>query len=179
MYIYLPDLKNRPGEIFNYSFHEALTDFHADFSEGGSVKLAIKVSHSGHEVLIKGRVEASVETLCSRCLEPFEHKVNNSFTESFAVIKGSTADEPPANLAVETANMLTVTGDFLYLDEYVRQMIILAEDHSPLCRPDCKGICSGCGADLNHYSCQCIDDDSDDSDIDVRLLKLKELKSGN
>ncbi len=176
MYIYLPDLKNRPGVVFDYDFDEELTDFHADFSEGGTVKLAIKVSHSGQEVLVKGSIEASVEAVCSRCLEPFVHKVNTSFTESFAVVKGSAGEESPANLAVETANMLTVTGDILYLDEYIRQLIILAEDHSPLCRPDCKGICSGCGFDLNQHACQCVDHDSE---IDIRLLKLKELKSGN
>ncbi len=176
MYIYLPDIKARLGEVFDYSFDEELTDFHADFTEGGTVKLAIEVSHSGQEVLVKGSIEASVEAVCSRCLEPFVQIVNTNFTESFAVVKDSAAEETPASLAVETANMLTVTGDFLYLDEYIRQLIILAEDHSPLCKPDCKGICSGCGTDLNVSNCQCVDDDSD---IDIRLLKLKELKSGN
>ena len=176
MYIYLPDIKTRTGESFDYSFDEELTDFHSDFSEGETVKLVIKASYSGREVVIKGNIEASLAASCSRCLEPFIQKVNTSFIESFAVVRGSAAEETPADLAVETANMLTVTGDFLYLDEYIRQLIILAEDHSPLCSPDCKGICSGCGVDLNRYSCQCVDDESD---IDIRLLKLKELKSGN
>ncbi len=176
MHIYLPDIKSKSGDIFDYNFDEKLADFHADFSEGGTVKLIVRASHSGHEVLIKGNIEAFVETFCSRCLEPFVQKLKANFTESFTVIKGSSAEETPADLAVETANMLTVTGDTLYLDEYIRQLIILAEDHSPLCRPDCKGICSGCGADLNQSACQC---EEDDSDIDIRLLKLKELKSGN
>ncbi len=176
MYIYLPDIKSRSGENFDYRFNEELSDFYGDFSEGGTAQLIVKASHSGEEVMIRGSIEASVEAVCSRCLEPFVQKVKTNFTESFAVIKGSTAEETPLDLAVETANMLTVTGDVLYLDEYIRQLIILAEDHSPLCKPDCKGICSGCGADLNRHSCQCVEDDSD---IDIRLLKLKELKSGD
>ncbi len=176
MYIYLPDIKTRTGESFDYNFDEELTGFKSDFSEGVTVKLMIKASYSGSEVVINGSLEAFLAVSCSRCLEPFIQKVNTSFTESFAVVRGARDEETTTDLAVETANSLTVTGDFLYLDEYIRQLIILAEDHSPLCSPECKGICSGCGVDLNHYSCQCVDDESD---IDIRLLKLKELKSGN
>lgn len=176
MFIYLPDVKNRLGEVSKFRFEQELNDFHADFSEGGTVKLVVEVSHSGTEVLIKGNIEATKKADCSRCLQPFTQSVNTSFIESFAVVKGSATEEKPADLAVETANMLTVTGDYLYLDEYIRQLIILAEEQSPICKPYCEGICSGCGVDLNLDSCRCVDDDSE---IDVRLLKLKEYKSGN
>ncbi len=177
MYIYLPDIKSRSGEVIDYCFDEELADFHGDFSEGRTVKLTLSASYGGEEVIIKGSLEAAVVAICSRCLEPIVQKVETNFIESFTVIKGSAGEGTVADLAAETANTLTVAGDTLYLDEYIRQLIILDEDHSPLCKPGCKGICSGCGADLNRFSCQCTADD--DHDIDIRLLKLKELKSGN
>lgn len=177
MYIYLPDLKSRPGEAVDYCFNEELSDCKGDFSEGRTVKVMLSASHSGGEVIIKGSLEAAVDAACSRCLEPVDQKVNINFIESFTVLKGSACEGKAADLAAETANALTVTGDTLYLDEYIRQLIILDQEHSPLCKPGCKGICSGCGTDLNRLSCQCAA--ADDSEIDIRLLKLKELKSGN
>ncbi len=176
MFIYLPDIKNRPGEVYKFNFERELCDLSDDFSEGGMVQLFIEVSHSGTEILIKGIIEATLEATCSRCLQPFTQPVNTGFLESFTVVKGSSDEESPAEQAAETANMLTVSGDYLYLDEYIRQQIILAEEQNPTCKPDCLGICSGCGAELNLFSCQCEDNKSE---IDVRLLKLKEYKSGD
>ena len=43
-----------------------------------------------------------------------------------------------------------------------------------LCSEYCKGICSGCGVNLNTEDCKC-EDSIDVDDIDPRFAKLKEL----
>jgi len=173
MYIYLPEVKQKEGEALDYLFEENLSEWFDDFSEGDSITLQVSVSSSLDKVLINGSFNAVIQAVCSRCLENFEHHLKADFTEVFNVLKEVPTGSTPDSLAVETANMYTVTGDYLYLDEYIRQLIILAQEHSPLCKADCKGICAGCGTDLNNSSCSC---NMDDEAIDIRLLKLKELK---
>lgn len=172
MHIYLPEIRSKPGEAVDYSFEEKLSDCFDDFWDGGALKLLISASSSGDKVIITGSLEVSALAVCSRCLEQFEHHFKTDFTEAFTILKIIPIDSSPEMLAAETANMLTVTGDYLYIDEYIRQLIILAQDYSPLCSSDCKGICASCGADLNKETCQCI---KKDHVIDARLMKLKEL----
>jgi uncharacterized protein len=176
MRIYLPEVRMKNGEAVKYSFEEDLSSSFDDFPEGGTLKLQIAVSYSGDNVIISGSLEAAVETTCSRCLESFTNHFKTDFRDAFTVLKVAPVDDGPDMLAAETANSLTVTGDYLYLNEYIRQLIILAQEYSPICKPECKGICAGCGADLNQTTCRCGDDDLL---IDVRLLKLKELNSGS
>ncbi len=175
MHIYLPETRLKKGEAVDYRFEENLNDCFEDFSDEGNLKLLISVICSADKVLVSGNFEASIKAVCSRCLATFSHNFKTDFSDAFTVIKGAPLDNDPVNLAVETANTQTVTGDYLYLDEYIRQLIILAQEYSPLCKPDCKGLCAGCGTDLNHSTCSC---DLDDEKVDIRLLKLKELKSG-
>ncbi len=177
MHIYLPEIKSKTGEFVEYQFDINLGEYFDDFSDSGNLKLMVSASYSGEEVIIRGNIEASITAVCSRCLEPFSQDLKTDFTEVFTVIKDLTAEDNPEYLAEKVANMLTISGDFFYLDEYVRQLLVLTQEYSPLCKPGCKGICSGCGADLNRSSCSCPDDH--DENIDIRLLKLKELISGN
>ncbi len=173
MHIYLPEVKQKSGEAIDYRFEEELSEIFADFSEGGTLKMQVSVSCSADKVLLDGSFDAALEVVCSRCLESFEHHFKVDFTEAFSSLKELPPDSTPDSLAAETANMYTVAGDYLYLDEYIRQLIILAQEYSCLCKPDCRGICAGCGTDLNKSSCSC---DLDSEAVDIRLLKLKELK---
>ncbi len=177
MEIYLPAIKSRPEVAFDYFFQEDLADVFEDFPAGGRLKVMLSASCSGEEVFIRGSIEAMVRAECSRCLESFEQDIKTDFMEVFVQNRDVKKDDTPESLAEEAANKLSVSGDYLYLDEYVRQVIVLAQAYSPLCSPSCKGICSGCGVDLNKSSCQCPKVDDDDR-VDSRLLKLREWKFG-
>lgn len=41
------------------------------------------------------------------------------------------------------------------LEPLAREAVILALPQAPLCREDCRGLCAGCGADLNEGPCSC------------------------
>jgi len=176
MLIHLPDIKSKLGETLDYSFQVELDDYYDDFPEGGKLTMQFNASYSEGEVLITGSFEASITALCSRCLEPFLQVQKADFNEVFTVTQHGFDEEFSDSLAEEAANRLVVSGDDLYLEEYVRQLIILSQEYRPLCKPDCKGICDQCGTDLNQSSCQC---SKGEEMIDVRLLKLKEYYSGS
>jgi uncharacterized protein len=57
------------------------------------------------------------------------------------------------------------------LEPMVRDTVGLSLDESPVCRPDCKGLCSNCGADLNDGPCDCGGPDRSD----LRWAALKDL----
>ena len=60
-------------------------------------------------------------------------------------------------------------GDSADLDEIVRTVFVLNLDSKLLCKPDCKGLCSRCGKNLNDGPCGC------QKEIDPRLAALKQL----
>lgn len=172
----MPELKQKQGMALDCRFNEDLASCYADFPDGGNLNLVLSASLSGDKVMIKGSLEVSTASVCSRCLEQFEQYFKSDFTESFTVLKYTAPENNRPSEAVEAANMLTVSGDYLYLDEYIRQLIILAQAYNPICNPGCKGICAGCGEDLNRSFCRC---NSNPGSQDMRLIKLKELYKGS
>ena len=46
-------------------------------------------------------------------------------------------------------------GDLLDLAPVVREVVLLDSPSTPLCRPDCAGLCPTCGTNLNEGSCDC------------------------
>jgi uncharacterized protein len=172
MQIYLPELKHRQGEAVDFGFEESLSSSFSDFPDGGTLKLVMSASLSGEQLVVNGSLEVSTTATCSRCLEVFNQHFKTDFTELFTVLKHAPVENNRRSEALETANMLTVSGDYLYLDEYIRQLIILSQEYNPVCAPDCKGLCAGCGEDLNKSVCRC---SRENESIDLRLIKLKEI----
>lgn len=174
MQIYLPEVRSKSGEAIDYIFKCKLDECYDDFYDGDTFELRVSVTFSGSSLIVSGTLEASVEMNCARCLKEFKHKFETNFSESFSFIEKPEDDYTRKDLSAETANRLVVRGDYLYLEEYVRQLIILAQDYSPLCKHDCEGLCAGCGQDLNESNCSCKENSSG---IDIRMLKLKELQN--
>ena len=96
---------------------------------------------------------------CDRCLKECQEEQNLSFEEDFH--KAGEADDQ------ET---LVVDGDAIEITDLVRDTILAAQSLSNLCRPDCKGLCPVCGADLNEGDCGC-----DRFVPDPRLAALQQL----
>jgi uncharacterized protein len=46
--------------------------------------------------------------------------------------------------------------DVIDVTAAVREELALRVTAFPLCRPDCKGFCAVCGADLNAGPCKCV-----------------------
>ena len=52
------------------------------------------------------------------------------------------------------------------LEPMIRDAVVLAMPFSPLCRPDCLGLCARCGGDRNLGECSC------PPEVDERLAAL-------
>jgi len=116
----------------------------------------------GGQLLITGNVTRKVDRLifdlqlaaearfdCTRCLEPFEREIKTDLHVEF---------NPPFLGQVDDGTNHTydpTAKPYVDIFEDVRDAIVLAIPMKTLCKDDCKGICAGCGHDLNKEECTC------------------------
>jgi uncharacterized protein len=91
------------------------------------------------------------------------------------VAVGSGRAEEGEQAAMEQeGSILYHDGLELDLGETIREAVILEIPQVVLCRPDCRGLCPGCGSDLNEGACKCTPEGGD-----PRWDALKHLKDSS
>ena len=131
------------------------------------VKGEVRLMKTRRSILAAADLGTAVAEQCSRCLIPVSSPVHVTFQE-----------EALPSIDLETGLPVDVSAepDVLRLDEHhelhlegpVAEAISLAEPIAPLCRPDCRGLCAVCGADLNLDRAHA----HEDEEIDPRLAQL-------
>jgi uncharacterized protein len=129
-------------------------------------------------VHVRGRLDAPVEIDCARCLARYRVDIAQELDLFFLP---RVAEELPAEEEeVELGDRDVVVGyyeaDRLDLGEVVREQILLGLPLKPLCRPDCLGLCPGCGKDRNLGPCGCAPEEEPG---DTRLEPLRRLIDKN
>jgi uncharacterized protein len=139
------------------------------FRPEGKTHVALDVDRRGDQLTIRGGVEARGEFPCSRCAVPVTRELVAPILV-VAVGSGRAGEEDQATLEQE-GSILYHDGLELDLGESIREAIILEIPQVVLCRPDCRGLCPVCGADLNEGGCSCTPERGD-----PRWEALKHLK---
>jgi uncharacterized protein len=137
------------------------------------VRLAGSVEKGSRGFLLNGSLEARTTLRCGRCLSEFEFPVSETIELSLVrVDDGPHAEE--ARLGRDDLEVRFYTEPRLDLVELAGEQIALAVPMKPLCRPDCRGICRRCGANLNEWECTC----PRDAEVDSRLAPLLGWRRG-
>jgi uncharacterized protein len=122
------------------------------------------------EYRLDGRIVATAETPCDRCLAHFTLPIDVSFEVYYAPIETlAPAEEVP--LTQRDLEYGFYRDAMIDVDILVREQILLAMPFRLLCRQDCQGLCPNCGADLNQGLCAC-----HPAAVDARWEGLQELK---
>jgi uncharacterized protein len=108
--------------------------------EGGPLDLDLRLESVMEGVLVSGIVTAPVRGQCGRCLESFGDEVEVDVQELFVYPESTTAETS------EDDELPRLHGDFLDLEPVLRDALVLTLPTNPLCRDDCAGLCSECGA---------------------------------
>jgi uncharacterized protein len=111
-------------------------------------------------VLADCRFETALALDCGRCLEPASVPVSGRFQEEF-VPAVDVRTGVPLPLAADSEAFTIDANHTLDLGEAIRQHVLMAAPLQPLCGPECRGLCSHCGQDLNQRACACPPADSD------------------
>ena len=114
---------------------------------------------------VMARFEA--KRACRRCLEEVTDSFQVAFDEEFLPsIDIETGVKLPLD---DTADPVLVIDEHHTVDltEELRQYALVELAEGTLCRPDCIGLCPGCGQNLNAGKCNC-----DLAIVDPRLAVL-------
>ena len=130
----------------------------------------IKVRRSGDRIFCDGRARMSTLLECSRCLIEYTSDLNVVFNEVYLPAP-ETFEEDEYELTLMASGSAYYSNDEIDFDGLITEQLLLALPMKPLCKEDCRGICSKCGEDLNNNLCGCKNDG-----IDPRWLPLKKLK---
>ena len=117
----------------------------------GPVKCTVEVDNKLERFTVRGRAKASMETVCSRCGCFFKKNINADFDHKY--VKGNFTEEGQLNKEGLEEELLQ--GEELDLGDDVRQAVLLDAFENAVCSEKCKGICPGCGKNLNKTKCAC------------------------
>lgn len=140
--------------------------------KGAPLDLDLRLESVSEGVLVTGTMSAPTSGECARCLTPVTGDVEIDLTELFAYPDSTTDETADAD---EVARVTRVGGvDSVDLEQSITDAVGLALPFSPVCAPDCAGLCPQCGvalatAEPGHRHEQ----------IDPRWAKLAELRDQN
>ena len=112
--------------------------------EGSSIDIDLRLEAVMEGVLVTGTAQAGLVGECARCLETIEDTIQVDLQELFVyddpghTARGDDLDDEVSRLE----------GDLIDLEPLLRDAVVLALPFQPLCRDDCPGLCTECGARL-------------------------------
>ena len=137
-------------------------------------------------LILNARISAPVHAECTRCLKPIQRDWTVNVTSFFpyedksAAGKGGKAGKNGKEEEVdiiagedeaEDPYPLLDGGAWADLEALLRDTLVEELPLQPLCKPDCKGLCSQCGIDLNENP------DHQHDMTDIRFAALEGLKA--
>ena len=125
--------------------------------------VSLKVVNTGSRVLeITGDTKLTFRIPCARCLTPVDYPISLHIERTVDM----KLTEEERERGEDEFNF--VEGECLNPETLVRNELLINWPIRVLCREDCKGICSRCGANLNQGSCNC---DSEPSDPRMAVIR--------
>jgi len=110
--------------------------------EGAPLDVDLRFESVSEGVLVSGTVTAPTSGECARCLTGMSGRVRVHLTELFAYPDSTTEATTEHD---EVGHIVDGTID---LEQPLIDMVGLDLPLSPVCRPDCPGLCSECGVPL-------------------------------
>ena len=133
------------------------------------VQVDLKVDATGERFTVAGTVQTELELTCCRCACLFSRGVDKSFRVEYW--PDTTEEDAEIELDYHDLEVGFYHGDSFDLREVILEQALIDLPMRPICSEDCKGLCEGCGADLNKEKCSC-----DGLRIDPRFEALQKLK---
>ena len=152
-----------PGQSVSFSVSIDLSDlrFGNCFPVTEEVKAVGTVRNTAGVLVMTGNVTTCLHGVCDRCADSFTRDVDIPLNVVLVTELASEENEDEWVFPLE--------GDSADLEDIVRTVFVLNMDSKLLCTEDCKGVCGGCGKNLNREACSC------QKELDPRFAALKQL----
>jgi uncharacterized protein len=155
------DLLERPGASRRVATSEPLKDVSVEMAsvpEGTPVGFDVLLESVLEGILVTGTLSGTMEFRCARCLKEFSQDFRADVRELFAHAASEEEDQYP------------IADGVIDMEPMARDALLLQVPFSPLCRPDCLGLCPRCGGDRNLGECSC------GPEVDPRWAALSSLR---
>lgn len=103
----------------------------------------VNVGRTAQGLLVTGGFSGTTDLECARCLKTFDQRLQWDITELYAFNEKSVSD----------SGLIVPEEAKIDLEPLIRDYALLEIPISPVCKPDCKGLCPVCGQDLNVRDC--------------------------
>jgi len=168
MFITVKELELRKA-LFDEAFLPGAIDLGPEVEQktpllaAGRVEL-LREDRGGRDVVedirLVGKFSTNLVLPCSRCLEPVEQAVAETFDLLYRPL-GADASGKDASIGLAEMEIGYYQGDGILLEDVLKEQVLLALPVKLLCRADCKGLCPHCGKNRNTESCNCASNVSD------------------
>ena len=156
-------LADRPGATQNLSASGPIEGLRGGLGwvqQNDPVRVSLTFESVRGGIEVTGDARGLLHLSCSRCLVEFEERFERRLDEIY-YFDAQVADREEG---------YEVQGTTLDLEPMLRDAIMLGIPANPLHKPDCRGLCPVCGADLNM-----IEGEHTHERIDPRWGPLKDL----
>lgn len=162
MRLNLKDIILIPGASLPFEFQLDLSEleFNGQRPITDPVRVTGQVRNMAGALILNAKAATTLSLVCDRCAKPFRREKELSYETLLATELEQEEDE---------GDIVLLEGDELDVGQLMTDTFILEMDTKNLCSEDCKGLCPGCGADLNREPCRC------QREADPRLAKLAEF----
>jgi uncharacterized protein len=103
---------------------------------------------------LQGHIAGEGRLRCVRCLSEFVFRFQEAFSLQLQPLAQAPQEEE-VQLSRKDLDVRFYLEPVLDLPELAGEQVELLLPMKPLCREDCRGLCSRCGADLNLGPCGC------------------------
>jgi uncharacterized protein len=167
-------LQEPPGATREIAVRDRYLAVGADVELAGPVDGVLRLQRTNRGILLRGSLDAPVRRTCSRCLEPYVETVSLRLAEEYLPTVDPQRGVPLPPPAPDEETLAIDAQHQIDLTPVLHDELALSEPMHPLCRPDCPGLCPGCGRHLDVGSCDCAADEPD-----PRLAALARLLDGS
>ncbi len=133
------------------------------------IQVHVEIQKVTHQYFLKVDLHTQARMICDRCLDEFYRTLDDQFRLVYNIESTTIIDEVEN---VEEYRTLDVNTTQIDLTADIREALILSVPYKILCMDGCVGLCSQCGTNLNHASCQC-----HVKQIDTRWEALRKLQN--
>ena len=136
-----------PGEI----------DFSGDdLEQTGALAWTASIQGQSGGARFAGELRTNVRLRCVRCVSPIDRPLEGTFVLFFERRERELfRDRDEVELDPSDTATAFLAGTELAVDQVMREQVVLSLPMKPLCDSACRGLCAGCGANLNLGPCAC------------------------
>ena len=109
--------------------------------EGSDLEFDLRLEAVMEGILVSGTIRGRAEGECVRCLDPVEDEIEADVQELF-VYPGRTPE------GEDEDELRELVDEMIDLEPVLYDTLVPALPFQPVCRDDCPGLCSECGARL-------------------------------